>query len=372
MAHGGNTIRLDSLTSLRFFAAAIVLVHHAFRLLMPGSWFAEATSVGYVGVGFFFALSGFVLTWTYKPDMPKRYFYGRRFARIYPLHIATAIVAAVAVIVSGSGIPVVQSALNVLLLHSWIPSESYGSSLNGVSWSLACEAFFYLCFPFLARWAQRWDLRVAAVIVSAFIVVGAIAAIAVLPDGVAQQFLYKNPLYRMGGFVFGILIAVSVRRGKRIRVSVPVALALVAVSLVAAYWATPLLAGLGLPELRVYADLVTLPATCILIAAAANSDLAGMSSWLRNPRLIRLGDASFALYMIHYQILAVWLSIAGVASSMLSGLSQVIVLCIVVVAASVLVFRWFEFPAEKSLRGWLGAPQAAAPTVKVEAASVQG
>ena len=75
--------KIDSLTSLRFFAALAVLTHHG------ADWLPEAFSGvthGYAdpGVSFFFCLSGFVLFHNYGElaGMSKRAFWQKRIARI--------------------------------------------------------------------------------------------------------------------------------------------------------------------------------------------------------------------------------------------------------------------------------------------------
>lgn len=55
---------LKPLTSLRFVAALMVFGYHAAPFL-PAFF---ATNTGYAGVGFFFVLSGFILTYTYHAD----------------------------------------------------------------------------------------------------------------------------------------------------------------------------------------------------------------------------------------------------------------------------------------------------------------
>lgn len=354
MTSGGSTRtlqRLDTITTFRFFAAALVLLHHAFFLLMPDSAFARATSVGYIGVGFFFTLSGFILMWTYRPDLPVRNFYGRRLARIYPMHLLTALLAAVLILASGGTLPILQSALNIFLMQSWVPVESFGSSLNGVSWSLCCEAFFYLCFPFIARRARNWNPVTAAAIVSAVMLVAAVAVLLLLPASDAQQVLYKGPAFRIGGFILGILLAVWIQRGGVVRVSLPVA--------GAAFGLTYLAAVVVDPGLRVFVDLFALPATILLIAAAVRSDLTGVAAWLRRPWLVRCGEASFALYMTHYLLLQTCLTVFGLPTSATAGLLSVAVLVALAVAVSLAFYAWFEHPAEKYLRGKIGTPRPA-------------
>ena len=71
---------LPLLTSLRAFAALTVFVFHL-PVHVPGQ------KLGYVGVAFFYVLSGFILTWSYQKGVTGRVFFGRRFARIYPSHL---------------------------------------------------------------------------------------------------------------------------------------------------------------------------------------------------------------------------------------------------------------------------------------------
>jgi len=79
--------RLPALTSLRFFAALHVVFFHflAFKIFTSQGWFGQISSIGYVGVSFFFVLSGFILVYTYEGrDISAGAFWRARFARIYP------------------------------------------------------------------------------------------------------------------------------------------------------------------------------------------------------------------------------------------------------------------------------------------------
>ena len=86
---GSSAVRLDALTGLRWWAAFMVFLFHM-RVFapLPGP-LAAVFDQGYLGVTFFFVLSGFVLTWAIRPGSRTRDFYQSRFARIYPLYLAT-------------------------------------------------------------------------------------------------------------------------------------------------------------------------------------------------------------------------------------------------------------------------------------------
>lgn len=141
--------RLDSLTGLRFIAAFVVLLRHVVPEIFPLPGLLDISQIGPVGVGFFFILSGFILTWTWDSEQSKTQFYTRRFARIGPLHIFTTVLAAALLIAAGTP-HWVSTVFSLLLLQAW-GTESLRQGGNGPSWSLSVEAFFYACFPFIIR-----------------------------------------------------------------------------------------------------------------------------------------------------------------------------------------------------------------------------
>src|SRR5688500_18035384 len=83
--------RLDSLTGLRWFAALAVFLAHVSTLL-PLPEPCDVFGLGSSGITFFFVLSGFVLTWTFTAGDRPGAFYGRRFARIWPLLVIAVLV----------------------------------------------------------------------------------------------------------------------------------------------------------------------------------------------------------------------------------------------------------------------------------------
>jgi peptidoglycan/LPS O-acetylase OafA/YrhL len=84
------TARLESLTGMRAIAALVVFLHHVPRHFEgdPLRAFNHIAVQGGIGVTFFFALSGMVITWAYVPGDRPRSFYRRRVARIYPAYLA--------------------------------------------------------------------------------------------------------------------------------------------------------------------------------------------------------------------------------------------------------------------------------------------
>jgi peptidoglycan/LPS O-acetylase OafA/YrhL len=212
--YGARARHLDALTSLRFFAAAMIVIGHAHGLF--GSFGLALNFSLTQGVSFFFVLSGFILTYNYK-DVEKRLwkFYRARFARLWPMHVvAILLVPLVAHTWNIDGLSSHKAAAvvaaNLLLVQSWIPAREFYLALNGVAWSISTEAFFYVAFPVALLFMRR----------SAVIVVGATALITVAfmwivmhfgvttdesaPGINAMGLLYVNPLARLFEFVLGM------------------------------------------------------------------------------------------------------------------------------------------------------------------------
>lgn len=93
--------KLNTLTSLRFFAAGLVFLYH-YAHGIPGAprWFLSLNSHGFAAVTFFFVLSGFILAYSYldeeKPSHLKgtrSAFWISRTARIYPLYLLALVIA---------------------------------------------------------------------------------------------------------------------------------------------------------------------------------------------------------------------------------------------------------------------------------------
>jgi len=355
---------LHRLTSLRAVAAGLVVVHHGTLSLAAVPLVSPVAALGYVGVTFFFVLSGFVLTWSMTPDLRARHFYGRRFARIYPTHLVTLLIA---VALAGLfALPASVAAIGgaVTLTQSWIPISSVTEQLNNVSWSLSDEAFFYALFPFVFwRWSRHSNHRLLRHIgvVAVLMLVACAVVHELFSAEVAGNILYKLPLFRVGEFLVGVALAIMVRNGWRPPFGMRVA------GTLAVGWYAALVVALDatghLNVIRVIPDLLMLPVLALLVVAAASADLAdadaravsgvrGRRPWLVSPTMVLLGRASFQLYMTHFLLLMVlqrlptpsgpWLAPALIGYVMLS------------VAVSLVTYQLFEVPTERFLRRRLG------------------
>jgi len=364
--------RLDQLTSLRFFAAMAVVASHLWPLAeYPNALQGLARTLfheGYAGVSFFFMLSGFILAHTYQAKLASGAvgwgkYLALRLMRILPLHWLVSLpLAALALWDNGWG-EWPKVALNLALLQAWVPNPDWYFTVNEPSWSLADEGFFYACFAGLALlplrrlgWFAAGLLALNLGVVVWRIGSGHGAVIINDHNTLTHWLTYIDPVARLLDFVVGMLVYRLPRHGWAGARASLVEMGAVAV-LLAAMVAYPLLGVADVWRMQ----LAYLPLMALVIWAFGQSGGA-LSGWLaRSKLLILLGDASFALYLVHLPIVhgGVLLqnALGDAAIGWLPWAGAVIV---VAVAASIAVFRWVEMPLMRALRpvveGWFTRP----------------
>jgi peptidoglycan/LPS O-acetylase OafA/YrhL len=363
--------RLPSLTGLRFFAAALVVMTHTVFNEFEPSWnrlphLSAFAGLGYTGVTFFYVLSGFVLTWTWSPGLHKRTFYGRRFARIYPLHVLGT-VAAVLVFqhLYGRTFDVLHVGAALALIQAFIPKQSWFFAANGPSWSLSCEAFFYATLPlFLPALLRQSPAKLRRL---AWLCGGLFAAATglgfLLHAGNAPLLaLWVFPPFRILEFVIGVVLALAVKRGWRSRLSLPGAVAgtLIGYLLVSQVVNHVVARSDGQRGgARLLGDVLVLPLVVVLIGAAATADLGGRRGLLATSPLVRLGDWSFALYLFHDMLALELRNSLGDAHSTVGALAREALVVTLAVALAGVLHELVEHPLEKRIRRRVEAPDAA-------------
>lgn len=358
--------QLPSLTGARFVAAVAVVVYHLWRWdawAMPGV--VEHVVGGLsVAVSFFFVLSGFVLAWSGLRDdgslwLSTTAFWRGRLRRLAPTFwLATVVALPTALaLLHRSGLQGaelaraigVDAALSLSFLQAFVPGHEL--AINPPAWSLSAEMFFSLLFPLLAPPLFRLRAGTAvAALVSLWLLswLPGVLYLVLDPDGlsaagiaidhrahaVVLDVLRYHPLLRLPEFLAGIVAARLFLDGRR----VPAWAAVVAVLAVAVVMAV---LALGLPAAIIHNGLL-LPAFIVLVLALASMSptmsptmaLSTSSRWWQ-----RLGDSSYALYLLHVPLLY-W--VAGMSMRRLGRnvldeplLAALVVVAIVVVAVAV-------------------------------------
>lgn len=354
--------RVD-LTGLRFYAALLVF---AFHISLNRFFIGDSPAVeplqfilkngGWFGVTFFFILSGFVLMWSARAgDTPGRFIW-RRIAKIVPNHMVTFFIA---LAIAGLGAATAGEAVaNLLLLHAWIPADTAFFSINHPSWSLSAELFFYHAFPFVLPLVNRIPRRRLLLIGAGLIGLITIAPLAagILPQGeVFGANHLQSPLYgasipqiwavyalppvRFLEFALGMLAARAVN--EKLLPSIPLGPAiLVAV--------TGYVVSLFLPIAWQMDAAYVLPVLVLVTAAAQDKTPPGIFA---SRTAVRLGELSFAFYMVHDIVLTAARTVLGPDPLQpLAATGAVLATFAISLAAAYLMWRLVEVPANNALR----------------------
>jgi peptidoglycan/LPS O-acetylase OafA/YrhL len=260
-------VRIDSLQAGRGVAALAVVAHHANLASHDfGKVSIPALDYGWLGVDFFFVLSGFIITWS-APGKTPRDFAWHRFRRVvlpyWPIGICMALLYAV--------MPRVSAGAD--RDWSWLPTLTLlpvnAEPALSVAWTLQHEMLFYalfLAFWFTGRFAfgvGLWALLICAALILQI-------------DWLALRTINLE-------FLFGVAACWAVRRNQG-------DWRWAAVGLI------PLLAWLLLGMERNWSPLVGLAIACALPFVVR----AEMDGKLRvHHSLAFLGSASYSLYLAH-------------------------------------------------------------------------
>jgi exopolysaccharide production protein ExoZ len=330
---------LHSVQLLRAVAALAVVLFHTqqsfARDVSPPAFPLESYlfEFGAVGVHVFFVISGLVMViTTYGKSFSLAKFLRRRILRIYPIYWICAAIYVLAYALIGEGYDNTpgQWAGALLLL----PGDS--SRIIGPGWTLAYEMYFYLAFALTMAVSSktRRISQTGALIVLAGVFLGAMALGALLsPENEMFQLITNVLLVEfLAGTAIGWLVATSrlpLRWGGLILAA---AFMLYLGFIVVGFDATTRVVTMGVPSF-----LLVLGVVCLEKRYGARPVI---------QRLARLGDSSYALYLIHIIAIALLLRLAN-ALALGDVLEPAIVaLCLAVplVAVGEFLHRLIELP----------------------------
>ncbi len=359
--------RLPALTSVRFVAAFHVALFHMNEIgvLSGPRWLKLIAGIGYVGVSFFFVLSGFILVYTYAGrNLVLRDFWQTRFARIYPAYLF-ALLLTLPFWIFGAlkmHIPMfdfgehhfaLATSLVLLLLQSWVPGAAL--SWNSVSWSLSVEAFFYFLFPFLLVRFGRFSRKLLWTLIPACWIFGlAISGgfLALRPAGApyvssadwsaAVNFVKFFPLVRLPEFLMGMACGFLFLRSER---NPKLAWPLVALGLLGV--AATALASRYVPYLMVHTAMSGPAFAALVYGIALEPKWIG---WLNNRLLVLFGDASYSFYLLHSFF--IWPFFHDFRTQQLrnQGFVGIGLWLVMMLIVSSLVYRFIEEPLRRRLR----------------------
>jgi peptidoglycan/LPS O-acetylase OafA/YrhL len=324
---------IKSHTALRGIAAVLVVIYHFRSTLTPALDLDSHTQLfarGYLWVDCFFILSGFILSYVYgtrpaESSEQRSRFFLARFARIYPLHLAT-LLCLVALqlgsrftnhpfLVGGGG----TFFLNLFGIHAWGMLGEF--DWNFPSWSISVEFASYLLFPLICAGLskhRRASIFLLAITIPLALMIGR--------DHWEQTaLLHGLPMFFLGILLFEFRSKLPKRGVGALQIATGAAL----------------VASLhfGIPDFIVdmlFASVIWLTWTD-----------AGLASFLATRPLQMLGDWSFSIYMLH---IPVRLVLGFVLGGFASPTAQFFIPLLVTICAGAMSYRYFEMPIRNLLR----------------------
>lgn len=337
--------RLDSLEGLRFLSSLAIVAGHYAPYVGNYAWIAKL----HLAVDLFFVISGIVIAERYADRIGglAEYldFLRRRFARLYPLHIATfGFYLLIGLLLwNGLGSAVDREKYdpamiipNLLMVHAWFPWGKI--SFNYVSWSISAELLAYVLFPLIA-----WSILRAGRI-------GALAAILILTVALAllSEAWLEKPLTKLTwdagalraipSFAFGVwLCRFGKLSGRRAGMT-----ALLHVKL-------GLIVALTLARVD---DMLLLPLIWAIVATALACDRAGLPTLLSRRWLSAHGELTYSIYMLHTIVATIFLAVVFprlLGTDFEARLAGVLLALPILYACARISLRWFEDPLRRVL-----------------------
>ncbi len=382
----GSKPHLGALSGIRFFAAFNVVLFHLWggqNFHLNSSFLTGIVSSGYVGVSFFFVLSGFIHAYAYGPERVEGLglgkFYRGRILRIYPVYLLALILASWTFVHSAPFLQLIKPGVTVLTMtQAWMPSTAM--AWNYPAWTMSSELLFYLMFPFIAPPVARLSRRNLLILAGAALVVMlAIPSlyIIVAPDGFRRvlsnygsdwlNVVKFNPLSRLPEFVIGLAVGYHFTKSNfgEIRSEESANVARFRGDLLAGAGLLLTLLMLGfsahLPYLYLHNGLMALPFSLMLYGFASGGRVARL---FENRVLIAAGDSSYAMYLIQAPVFT-WLQSAGVIGKP----HYVLIYLATLIVSSLLVLQFFEKPARNWFGGGGAGKKASVPAVRPVPAS---
>ena len=334
-----------NIQALRGIAAMMVVFCHTADIAKGGrDWFGAS---GANGVDLFFVISGFIMVFTTADGRTGPLSFMRnRFLRIAPLYwLMTLIVLVLAFVIPDVFKGTRPDLREFVLSLAFIPFLKAGSDgvqpMLFVGWTLNYEMFFYALFA-LGLTVRRPTVGAVGVIGS--LVLLALVGWFIRPEGVVASF-YTRPITLE--FAEGILLGL-VWRGAAVN-AVPTYLAWIALAVSAAIFAlapgdviTGTVVGYGI-------------LAAVIVGASLMLERRGVKVvW---PWLLRLGDASYAIYLTHFFVIR---ALEKVTAWLPQNAISVTILALVAMFGCALVgwvvHVWIERPTTRALKRWWPAP----------------
>lgn len=360
------TARLQSVELIRFFAAVSVILWHypiyffvavgqdvqplrSPELFPLSGLLSVFYGRGYYAVPWFWVLSGYIFFFNYRDVLADRAlsgfaFFARRFARLYPLHVATLLAVALLLpsyqALFGARFPVYAEnstawafVSQLFMASNWL---SLDYSFNGPIWSVSIEVLIYVLFFFLASYAKiRGLIKTLGVTVACLVLY--YLATKMLSVRALTAILQCAVCFYLGGVVCEIreyLMRGAIGGIKRVVFWVLVAAAVYGFYLFRPTYAVPFF----------------IPASVILFVVSSET--------IERSRLVaklaHVGNWTYSSYLLHFPVallIVIGMGLLGLRPAVIAQQPLFLIAFVgLVFVLSELCYKYFEAPARRALR----------------------
>lgn len=322
--------RIDSIQALRAVAALCVVCQHI-DYIQRGSF----------GVQFFFLISGFIIMFSTREN--KKYFLEKRIVRIVPFYylvtIATFVLIKIAPTAFGSTDASIGSLIKSLLFFPYFQPDLLLQPIYRVGWTVNYEIFFYLIFFVSMKISHKYRGAICAGVIVVLAIVGIKVSMYIQPWGFWTDSQLLTFAMGIGCYyLFGLI-------GKKIPPIKPLAILglVLSAGIVAFMFATytnetmlmiPVTFKWGIPAIIVFAAFMYWE-KCFKIPKI----------------LVKLGDISFSIYLVHYYIVRLPEKIPGYVGTF--GIRNLLITLAAValsIAVAVLTYNLIEVRLTKGIK----------------------
>lgn len=344
----GEGKKLHSLEILRAVAAvAVVLFHTSRHYSIKGSSFLGGVfDAGFFGVDIFFVLSGFVIYYTShsKIGAPAAAFpfFIKRLLRIYPAYwLLLFLPMAALFFVAPQLLPYAKPFTD----GSWISSLLllFGHpELTQISWTLSFEMYFYTLFT-LVIWKPQLKWLGMVIVFMSLLQLG---------FNVFDEVPYLKRFYFSTlnlEFFLGVTAAYLVAHHKQ-QIGKPWAWTFLVLGLSGMLYSASI--PVSIPYLNGYRVLFFGLPAALMIWSLVHLEIAGALK-LHWPRWILVGNASYALYLIHSPLVSAGVHVQKYFPYLPAQLQSVLV-CLVIIVFAVQLHKKLEWPLYRLLNRKVG------------------
>ncbi|MBT2689228.1 acyltransferase [Bacillus sp. ISL-47] len=338
-------IKFSLIQVFRGIAALLVLIHHGAYTgeeYLNYEYLNGIFKVGWIGVDFFFILSGFIIYYVHSKDIgiktKMKTFILKRFIRVYPIYgIMTTFLLFLFFIVPNWGVGY-ETSIDVII-KSFLLFPQEHAPIISVGWTLEHEIFFYIMFSLLIFLKPKYSVVIASMWIIG--IVSNSVGIINLEKKIFLNFVFSN--YNLE-FIFGCIVGYIFLNYK-----VKYNKSLILMGIIGFISGWYFVYQDDLIRYTTLAILVFGISFSLIVLATVNVE---KSNKIKVPKfLLVLGDASYSIYLTHFYILLLLFKVLSKLESINPFNDFITITCTFIIA--IILGVMFHIVIEKPLINFL-------------------